>query len=314
MNKQDWIEYFEAVNGRSPEEADFQAALANGEFVEEATAPVASEIPEVAMAVEETSTPAQPEVEPQPQVQSHVASQQVQSQQVPPIQFQQGDSSGSHQVYNVQVAVPSAFTIFWKQFWNWLVTAWKTPTLEQRAHKYNGLTAYGLLTLFTTLTFSAQMIKSGWMTFSSFIALWIGIAFVYFSFIFGGFIVKNVIYQEKSFTFLHSFDWFGRLLSLPLMFFTLASLFTFLDVHTVAALLVALSYFILVSATNYTLFHKTNHSKMDMFYKYLTAVLVYGIIIFVFFLLGAMIAGELFLNNILGGLNNLGGYYGGFGY
>lgn len=35
MKKIDWIEYFEAVNGRSPEEAEIAAALAAGEFEEE---------------------------------------------------------------------------------------------------------------------------------------------------------------------------------------------------------------------------------------------------------------------------------------
>ncbi len=32
MKKIDWIEYFEAINGRSPEAHEIEAALAAGEF------------------------------------------------------------------------------------------------------------------------------------------------------------------------------------------------------------------------------------------------------------------------------------------
>ena len=32
MNKQDWIEYFEAINGRTPSDAEIAQALATGDF------------------------------------------------------------------------------------------------------------------------------------------------------------------------------------------------------------------------------------------------------------------------------------------
>ncbi|MDW8742394.1 hypothetical protein Q7W37_05010 [Streptococcus suis] len=35
MKKIDWIEYFEAINGRSPEAHEIEAALAAGEFEED---------------------------------------------------------------------------------------------------------------------------------------------------------------------------------------------------------------------------------------------------------------------------------------
>ena len=35
MKKEEWLEYFEAVNGRQATNADMEAALAAGDFVEE---------------------------------------------------------------------------------------------------------------------------------------------------------------------------------------------------------------------------------------------------------------------------------------
>ncbi|HFU4203738.1 TPA: hypothetical protein ACGO8F_001335 [Streptococcus suis] len=55
MKKSDWIDYFEAVNGRSPEEQELAAALAAGEFEDEST----EEVP----VVEDESTEEVPAVE-----------------------------------------------------------------------------------------------------------------------------------------------------------------------------------------------------------------------------------------------------------
>ena len=52
MNQKDWVEYFEAVNGRKPSMQEFQEARENGEFV-----------------VNKPDTPASSPVAPQPQVQ-----------------------------------------------------------------------------------------------------------------------------------------------------------------------------------------------------------------------------------------------------
>ena len=43
MIKQDWLDYFEAVNGRSATEAEIAQALAAGEFQEEQVAQEASQ-------------------------------------------------------------------------------------------------------------------------------------------------------------------------------------------------------------------------------------------------------------------------------
>ena len=52
MNQKEWVEYFEAVNGRKPSMQEFQAAREKGDFV-----------------VNKLNTPAPVTVAPQPQVQ-----------------------------------------------------------------------------------------------------------------------------------------------------------------------------------------------------------------------------------------------------
>ena len=63
MSKQDWLDYFEAVNGRSASAEEIAQALAAGEFQEEVVVPEASQAPEfVAAPVQEpVSAPQAPE-------------------------------------------------------------------------------------------------------------------------------------------------------------------------------------------------------------------------------------------------------------
>lgn len=63
MSKQDWLDYFEAVNGRSASAEEIAQALAAGEFQEEVVAPEAPQAPEfVAAPVQEpVSAPQAPE-------------------------------------------------------------------------------------------------------------------------------------------------------------------------------------------------------------------------------------------------------------
>lgn len=52
MKKQDWIDYFEAVNGRSPEPQEVEAALLAGEFSDEAPVTETPVNPEVSQGIE----------------------------------------------------------------------------------------------------------------------------------------------------------------------------------------------------------------------------------------------------------------------
>ena len=68
MSKQDWLDYFEAVNGRSASAEEITQALAAGEFQEEVVVPEAPQAPEfVAAPQEPVSAPQAPEFVSAPQ-------------------------------------------------------------------------------------------------------------------------------------------------------------------------------------------------------------------------------------------------------
>ncbi|WP_165209382.1 hypothetical protein ACFSN5_02990 [Streptococcus tangpeifui] len=95
MNKQDWIEYFEAINGRTPSEAEVAQGLAAGEFVAEDVAAAPEQVQPVA--------PQEP-VAPQPAQAANSAEAQAEqmAQTQAPIQPQAGQES-------VQAAAPQDF-------------------------------------------------------------------------------------------------------------------------------------------------------------------------------------------------------------
>lgn len=109
MTRQDWIDYFEAINGREPSQEELTQALLAGEYREEGhqTAPV---VEEVQPSVAEPTT-----VVPPVQAQSQAVVQN-QQQTVTPVNISQGQQVNGQQVYNVSVAVPTAYTSFLSQF------------------------------------------------------------------------------------------------------------------------------------------------------------------------------------------------------
>ena len=186
MSKEDWLEYFEAVNGRSATEEEIAQALAAGEFVkaEQVSADQAS-----SEASPASSSFEQPQNFQQPFAQQ--ASQQYQEvpqQQANPNQFanqgqayqqqgfqqaspfagqpqssgpqayqnnqQQGQfnsqipQQGPQAYYSQQPPQPSEFSKTMKGFWAWLVSAWKSPTSEVESSKVNGYLSLGLTAFF----------------------------------------------------------------------------------------------------------------------------------------------------------------------
>lgn len=295
MKQQDWIDYFEAVNGRSPEPADIAAAIAKGEFEVEPTPaaqPVSAE--PVTPTVDTTAT--------QQPVEQTQASPQA------PLQFQQVQGAQGQSVYNVQVAVPSEVTVFWKQFWEWLVSAWKRPTSDVFTHPYNGWAVLGLVALFSSLiayipiwktaqAFSDQGngLLSGISSyfggnysdrpisnpygFGAFLQIFIGNLVIYLSTVLAGFLGRNIVYQEKTFTFQKSLNYFGRLYSINLLLAALSSVLLLVDAYTIAGLLIFVNGLVFVAVNIYAIASAPDNGKVDGFYKYLIASIVSVIVI-----------------------------------
>lgn len=321
MNKQDWIEYFEALNGRTPSAEETAQALANGEFIDNAFA---------------QATPTQEPVQPQAQAGQF----QQQYQQVPPQQpfqqqFQQGQPQQGQAQFNQQQgqpippqqgyqapAAPSPIAQFFKQFWPWLVSAWKSPTSVAPTHKYNGYFSFFLMTLFASLNvyipitkvasgvnswigeFNSYVYNTGYAgggaDFTILLKIFFGLAFVFFAVVFAGFIVKNFIYNDKTMTFERAFEFYGRLFSVNTLLFAISALLSLLSIYGLTSIISFLNLVVMSTASAFSIADFQNTSNIDKFYKYLIAAIVYALIITLFVMIGASITGEMLFNSLIG--------------
>jgi len=336
MSKQDWLEYFEAVNGRSATEEEIAQALAAGEFVEAEqvsaeqalsdASPASSSFEQPQQEAQTVETQGQPQNFQQPFAQQY---QEAPQQQANPNQFanqgqayhqqgfqqaspfagqpqssgpqayqnnqQQGQfnsqipQQGPQAYYSQQPPQPSEFSKTMKGFWAWLVSAWKSPTSEVESSKVNGYLSLGLTAFFFAIVanyniFSTIGIMSFGMyngptfNFKVFFVSLIAAALFLFSIILGGFVVKRLVYQDRSFTFNKAFDWYGRLYAIVLPFIAVSALFALLGIIHLSLFFTWIGLLLVgVGATFALIYSKTNNS-MDPFYKYLLAIIVNGVI------------------------------------
>ncbi|HFH9839203.1 TPA: DUF6574 domain-containing protein [Streptococcus suis] len=310
MKKIDWIEYFEAVNGRSPEEAEIVAALAAGEFEEE----VVETTEEVAQ--EQVSVVQEP-TQSTPPVQESTVQQPVNGAVQQPV--------ANQQVYQ-QPAQPSAFGIFFKQFRDWIWSAVKAPTsVVAQSHKYNGWVSLSLIALFAALTIYIPLngIASGVNDFTSGLAglfngesgygsygyqapqfslgldilfkSFIGIFLIIFSIVFAGFVVKRYIYKEEQYTFAYTLEYYGRLFAVNAFLYAIAAVASLLGLFTISGIASWMALTAMSAASVYALANFKNTSNMDSFYRYILAIFVNGLIIFISTLIAFSIIGRMFL-------------------
>ena len=334
MSKEDWLEYFEAVNGRSATEEEIAQALAAGEFVEAEqvsaeqapsdASPASSSFEQPQQEAQTVETQGQPQnfAQPQnfqqpfaqqyqeaPQQQANQAYQQPGFQQASPFAGQPQSSGpqayqnnpqqgqfnsqvpqqGPQAYYSQQPPQPSEFSKTMKGFWAWLVSAWKSPTSEVESSKVNGYLSLGLTAFFFAIVanyniFSTIGIMSFGMyngptfNFKVFFVSLIAAALFLFSIILGGFVVKRLVYQDRSFTFNKAFDWYGRLYAIVLPFIAVSALFALLGIIHLSLFFTWIGLLLVgVGATFALIYSKTNNS-MDPFYKYLLAIIVNSVI------------------------------------
>ena len=342
MSKEDWLEYFEAVNGRSATEEEIAQALAAGEFVEAEqvsaeqapsdASPASSSFEQPQQEAQTVETQGQPQNFAQPQNFQQPFAQQYQEvpqQQANPNQFanqgqpyqqqgfqqaspfagqpqssgpqayqnnpQQGQfnsqvpQQGPQAYYSQQPPQPSEFSKTMKGFWTWLVSAWKSPTSEVESSKVNGYLSLGLTVFFFAIVANYNIFSTigiislgtyngPTFNFKVFFVSLIAAALFLFSIILGGFVVKRLVYQDRSFTFNKAFDWYGRLYAIVLPFIAVSALFALLGIIHLSLFFTWIGLLLVgVGATFALIYSKTNNS-MDPFYKYLLAIIVNGVI------------------------------------
>jgi hypothetical protein len=365
MTKADWLDFFEAINGRSATEEEIAAALAAGEFQDDApaveTAPV-QEAPAQPAFANVQETPVQ-EAQPQPtfasaqdaQAQAPFANAQAAQPQptfagaqTAPVQgvpnqaaqpqagfanAQAGQQAAfangqplqpgqNVQFINGQAVVvpaqPSAFGTTFKNYWTWLLNAWRRPADMTDYGKHNGWLNYIFLSLFTGLAFFAILsamarkfvspvvsttnalasIFGSYGTdsysssisshtssigFGAFFASILAAFLFIFAFILAGFVTRKAIFRDPETTFLNSFDRFGRLTSLALPILLVTILFGAIGLVGFPLFLFYVVYFLFALANLFTIVPVTTAWKADKFYQMILAALLNGVILSILF-------------------------------
>lgn len=215
-------------------------------------------------------------------------------------QQQQTFQNGSQEPFGQQAQYAqlqqNQFSQTMKAFWAWLLSAWKSPTSEVETKSSNGYIALGLLSflsgtslylsIFRTASYvySAapfHLAGSASFDFKHFFLSVLSAAFSIFSIILGGFVVKRLIYRDDSFTFNKAFDWYGRLYAIVLPIITLAVLMNLLEALALGILLNAAAILLVGIGATFALIFSKNNSNLDPFYKYLLAIVVNGVIVFI---------------------------------
>jgi len=304
MSKQDWLDYFEAVNGRSASAEEIAQALAAGEFQEEVVVPETPQAPEFVAAptapVEEpvaapqapefVAAPTAPVEEPvaAPQAPEFVAAPaapteepvaapvQEPAPQAPQQAYQQPTQAAYQQApYQGQPgqpypAQPSQFGVAVGGYWNWFLSALKRPTVVENPKALNGILQYVLTAFVLTLStfFTASGFTGGYgMDFRAFMLTLISLFFSVYAFQVAGFFVRRVVLQDKEYSYGRSFEEFGRLSVYTLPLALLAFLVGLVKVYEFYGFVNFLIFFLFFVGTCYVVHQGLNKTsfKADKF-------------------------------------------------
>lgn len=184
-----------------------------------ATAPEAPvhEAPQYTAAPEGPAFGAQPNSFQQaPQQQPQPGFGQPAPGQAPGQGFQQAPYPGQPQpgqAYYAQPAQPNAFGQAMKGFWSWFVSALVRPTVENQPRVLNGILHYVLTAFILSLSlfFVASAFPYAEVGFTAYLLIVIVTFFTIYATQLTAFLVRNLVLQDKEYTYKRSFDEFARL-------------------------------------------------------------------------------------------------------
>ena len=130
--------------------------------------------------------------------------------------FQQAPYPGQPQpgqAYYAQPAQPNAFGQAMKGFWSWFVSALVRPKVENQPRVLNGILHYVLTAFILSLSlfFVASAFPYAEVGFTAYLLIVIVTFFTIYATQLTGFLVRNLVLQDKEYTYKRSFDEFARL-------------------------------------------------------------------------------------------------------
>ncbi|WP_314368797.1 DUF6574 domain-containing protein [uncultured Streptococcus sp.] len=204
--------------------------------------------------------------------------------------FQQAPYPGQPQpgqAYYAQPAQPNAFGQAMKGFWSWFVSALVRPTVENQPKILNGILHYVLTAFILSLSlfFVASAFPYAQVGFTAYLLIVIVTFFTIYATQLTGFLVRNLVLQDKEYTYKRSFDEFARLsiYALPASLIVLIlSLVKYFEGFSFLRSLIFVLYFL---GLLYTVYQGLNRTKIKAD-KFLLLLASTAVILVIFTIVG----------------------------
>ena len=258
-----------------------------------ATAPEApvQEAPQYTAAPEGPAFGAQPNSFQQaPQQQPQPGFGQPAPGQAPGQGFQQAPYPGQPQpgqAYYAQPAQPNAFGQAMKGFWSWFVSALVRPTVETQPRVLNGILHYVLTAFILSLSlfFVASAFPYAEVGFTAYLLIVIVTFFTIYVTQLTGFLVRNLVLQDKEYTYKRSFDEFARLSIYALPASLIVLIFSLVKYFEGFIFLRSLIFFLYFLGLLYTVYQGLNRTKFKAD-KFLLLLASSAVILVIFTIVG----------------------------
>ena len=210
--------------------------------------------------------------------------------QAPGQGFQQAPYPGQPQpgqAYYVQPAQPNAFGQAMKGFWSWFVSALVRPTVENQPRVLNGILHYVLTAFILSLSlfFVASAFPYAEVGFTAYLLIVIVTFFTIYATQLTGFLVRNLVLQDKEYTYKRSFDEFARLSIYALPASLIVLIFSLVKYFEGFSFLRSLIFVLYFLGLLYTVYQGLNRTKIKAD-KFLLLLVSTAVILVIFTIVG----------------------------
>ena len=204
--------------------------------------------------------------------------------------FQQAPYPGQPQpgqAYYAQPAQPNAFGQAMKGFWSWFVSALVRPTVENQPRVLNGILHYVLTAFILSLSlfFVASAFPYAEVGFTAYLLIVIVTFFTIYATQLTGFLVRNLVLQDKEYTYKRSFDEFARLSIYALPASLIVLIFSLVKYFEGFSFLLSLIFVLYFLGLLYTVYQGLNRTKFKAD-KFLLLLASTAVILVIFTIVG----------------------------